>query len=221
MRSCRGRDPGKERRAEVHKAEQAAENTLKAIAEEYLTRVCGMERDAKGKATFKGGRLRTAAEREVMLTRLVYPKLGAHPIGDIKRSDIVRLLDKIDDENGPVMADRTLAMVRKIMNWHALRSDEFRSPILPGMARTKPKERARKRTLTDDEIRIVWNVAKGFPRPFDSFLQFILLTLARRTEAARMTRNEVAGNNFDWTLPAARPTIEQRSPDRVHRPPPD
>jgi integrase len=35
-------------------------------------------------------------------------------------------------------------------------------------------------------------------------VQFILLTLARRTEAARMTRNEVDGNSFDWTLPAAR-----------------
>jgi len=198
-----GRDPGKERKAERRKAEQAAENTLKAIAEEYLTRECGMERDAKGKATFKGG-LRSAREREATLTRLVYPKLGAQPIGDIKRSEIVGLLDKIDDESGPVMADRTLAIVRKVMNWHASRSDEFRSPIVRGMARTKPKERARKHTLTDDEIRVVWNVAEGFAGSFGALLQFILLTLARRTEAARITRNEVTGNSSDWTLPAAR-----------------
>jgi hypothetical protein len=65
--------------------------------------------------------------------------LGTCPIGDIKRSEIVRLLEKIEDESGPVMADRVLAIVR-------------------GMARTKPKERARKRTLTDDEIRIVWKI---------------------------------------------------------------
>jgi integrase len=179
------------------------DDTFKAICEEYLKRECGMLRDAEGKATFKGA-LRSAPEREASLTRLVYPTLGGHRIGDIKRSEIVRLLDKIEDESGPVMADRVLASVRKIMNWHASRSDEFRSPIVRGMARTKPKERARKRTLTDDEIRIVWNVAAGFPGPFGALVQFILLTLARRTEAARIGRNEVTSNSFDWTLPAAR-----------------
>ena len=179
------------------------DDTFKAICEEYLKRECGMKRDAEGKATFKGG-LRSAPEREAALTRLVYPKLGARRIGDIKRSEIVRLLDKVEDESGPVMADRVLATVRKIMNWHASRSDEFRSPIVRGMARTKPKERARKRTLTDDEIRVVWNVAEGFPEPFGALVQFVLLTLARRTEAARIGRKEVTSNSFDWTLPAAR-----------------
>jgi Arm DNA-binding domain len=133
-----GRDPGKERKAERRKAEQAAENTLEAIAEEYLTRECGMERDAKGKATFKG-RLRSAPEREAALTRLVYPKLGSRQIGDIKRSEIVSLLDNIADKNGPVRADRTLAYLRKIMNWHASRRDEFRSPICVGWPGRSPR----------------------------------------------------------------------------------
>ena len=43
-----------------------------------------------------------------MLERLVYPKFATRQIGDIKRSEIIRLLDKIEDDNGPVMADRTL-----------------------------------------------------------------------------------------------------------------
>jgi hypothetical protein len=38
-----------------------------------------------------------------MLKRLVYPKLGSRQIMDSRRSDIVSLLDKIEDENGPVM----------------------------------------------------------------------------------------------------------------------
>ena len=45
------------------------------------------------------------------------------------------------------MADWTLAVVRKIMNWQASRSDDFRSPIVRGMASIKPKERARERRL--------------------------------------------------------------------------
>lgn len=99
------------------------------------------------------------------------------------------------------MADRTLAIIRKIMNWHASRSDEFRSPIVRGMARTKPKERARERTLTDDEIRVVWRTSKA-EGPFGAFVQFLLLTATRRNEAAQARRSEVAG--VDWTIPGAR-----------------
>ena len=51
---------------------------------------------------------------------------------------------------GPVMAARTLAVIRKIMNWHATRSDDFRSPIVKGMGRVRIKERARSRVLDDD-----------------------------------------------------------------------
>jgi integrase len=67
------------------------------------------------------------------------------------------------------------------------------------MARTKPKERARERTLTDDEIRVIWGTCKGV---FGRFVQFLLLTGARRGEAAQMERGELSGS--DWTLPAAR-----------------
>jgi integrase len=134
--------------------------------------------------------------------RLVYPKLGARPIADILRSEIVRLLDRIADENGPVMADMTLAFLRRIMNWHARRSDDFRSPIVRGMARTKPSQRRRQRILTDAELRAVWAAAEAQPSPFGRLCQFLLLTAARRNEAARMRRAEVEGD--EWVVPAAR-----------------
>jgi integrase len=141
-----------------------------------------------------------------MLERLVYPKLGARQIDDIRRSDVVRLLDQIEDDNGPVMADRTLAVIRKLMNWHASRSDEFRTPIVRGMARTSTKERARARILADDELRAVWKAADEAAGPFGAFVQFLLLTCARRSEAAAMTWDEIAGD--DWTLPAARNKVK-------------
>jgi integrase len=180
----RGEDPLAGRRA----TEAASADTLKAICEEYLRR--------------EGGRLRSAHWREVVLKRLVYPKLGNRPIGEIKRSDIAWLLDSIEDENGSTMADRTLALVRKIMNWHASRSDEFRSPIVRGMSRTRPQERARSRTLSDAELRAVWQAADTAAGPFGAFVRFLLLTGARRSEAAGMTWDEL--NSGDWTLPAAR-----------------
>ena len=101
------------------------------------------------------GTMRTAARRLRDLKRLVFPSLGERPITEIKRSEIVALLDQIQIGNGPVMADRVLAAIRAIMNWHSSRSDDFRSPIVRGMSRTKSKERARQRILSDEEIRKV------------------------------------------------------------------
>jgi integrase len=179
-----GGDPLQERR----KAEASAENTLQSICKEYIRR--------------EGKRLRSRAAIESALERLVYPKLGVRQIDAIKRSEIVRLLDKIEDEQGPVMSDRVLSYIRVIMNWHAARTDEFRSPIVRGMARTKPKERERERILDDDELRAVWRAAESFPGPFGYFVRYILLTATRRTEAARTADDELS--NGDWVIPAAR-----------------
>jgi integrase len=161
-------------------------DTFKSVCEDYLAR--------------EGKRLRTVDQRKAMLERLVYPKLGARPIADIRRSEIVRLLDEIE-ERGPVMADRTLEIIRKVMTWHARRTDEFNSPIVRGMARTKPKDRARKRVLSDEELRKVWRAAEA-NGVYGRLVQFILLTATRRAEAARMHRSEL--NGAHWIIPAAR-----------------
>ena len=189
-----GGDPLQERR----KAEARAENTLQSICEEYIRR--------------EGKRLRSTARMSADLERLVYPRLGARQIDSILRSDLVRLLDRIVDNQGPVMADRVLADVRKIMNWHAARSDDFRSPIVRGMARTKPRERQRERILSDDELRAVWKAAEAATGAFCHLVQFILLTATRRKEAADMVDTELQfvdrdGNPLDlpdWIIPAAR-----------------
>jgi len=179
-----GGDPLQERR----KAEALAENTLQSICEEYLRR--------------DGKKLRIRDRIEATLQRLVYPKLAARQMDAVTRSEIVRLLDKIEDEHGPVMADQVLAYVRRIMNWHAARSDNFRSPIVRGMARTKPMELARKRILNDDELRAVWKAAETFPGPFGYMVRFILLTATRRNEAAHMADIELS--NGDWIIPGTR-----------------
>jgi integrase len=192
-----GHDPGVARRHARQAQRLAAQDTFKAVAEEYSRR--------------EGGRLRSAKWRRGALERLVHPTLGDRPIVEIKRSEIVRLLDKIAAgelttpagkplRGGPVMANRALAIVRRIMNWHATRSDDFRSPIVRGMARAD--DGARTRTLTDDELRAVWDAADAGEGPFDRLVQFLLQTAARRGEAAAMTWPELAGG--DWVLPAAR-----------------
>jgi integrase len=162
----------------------AKADSFEAICKEYITR--------------EGGKLRSANWRQAVLERAVYPAIGAKLIDDIRRSDVVRLLDQIEDQRGPAMADQTLAIIRRVMNWHASRSDDFRSPIVRGMARGSNV--ARDRILTDDELRTIWRASEG--SAFGSYVRFLLLTAARRNEAARMEWAELVSG--DWTLPASR-----------------
>src|SRR6266480_5815694 len=66
--------------------------------------------------------------------------------------------------------------------------------------------RASSRILTDDELRAIWKAAGATPGPFGAFVQVLLLTAARRGEAAGMAHSEIAGQ--DWTLPEARNKVK-------------
>ncbi len=205
---AKGGDPVAERR----KQQEAAGRTVKAVLEEYLACECGMRRDAQGNATFADDNdVRSGPQRLDAFERLVYPKIGSTQVDDLKRSAIVKMLDEIADENGPVMADRTLAYLRRGLNWYASRDDDFRSPIVRGMARTKPKERAGKRVLADDEIRDIFTVLEpstpdidktDIPDCFAKLQRLLFFCAVRRTEAAAMSWPEI--DDKGWTIPAAR-----------------
>jgi integrase len=182
----RGADPVGDRRRERAAAEANTTGTLEYIFNQYLKRESG---------------LRSIAERRAVFERAILPVLGNRPIADIKRSEIVKLLDQIEDERGPVAAQKALQFLSVLFNWYAARSDDFRSPIVRGMARASKQERARKRILTDDEIRSLWKATEA-PGPYPSLARFLLLTGARRNEAARAPWEEITDGV--WTIPATR-----------------
>jgi integrase len=187
------RDTAREWLAQIRKGvdpqAQALERqgqTFTAIAEGYFTR--------------KAKDLRSKGKMEAALVRLVYPTLGHRPIDSITRSDMVRLLDTIEDDNGPAMANEVLGIVSRVFDWHSTRTDTFRSPIVKGMKRAGGQ--ARSRVLTDDELRAVWSAATTYHHPYGSLVRFILLTATRRNEAQYATRAEIVGG--EWTIPADR-----------------
>jgi integrase len=163
-----------------------------------------MKRAGDGSLTFEGGDIRAADERRKTFERLVYPKLGKRPIHEITRSDINDLLDKIEDSSGGPMASHTLACLRRVFNWHAARVDRFHPPVVRGMTRGAPNKC--NRAFSDDELRSFWRATliweKGTGHPFPRLLRFILLTAARRDEAADMVRSEI--DDDVWTIPVER-----------------
>jgi integrase len=189
-----GRDPAKARDAAKAKAAATKADTLVAVAEEYLKR--------------EGPKLRSIGQRRNVFERLIFPVLGNKPIADIKRSDIVRLLDRVEDGSGPRMADVCLATLGRVMVWHSSRDDDFRSPIVRGMGRAKPvAERSRTRILSDGELKCVWAAAADMP-VFGQLVQFLVLSGARKSEAANMTSDELSADGV-WTLPPERDKAKQ------------
>jgi integrase len=146
--------------------------------------------------------LRSADEYESAFERLVKPRIGKLGIYDVRRSHVIKMLDEIENTNGPVMADRTLAYVRKAFNWYAVRDDLFSAPVVRGMGRIKPKDRARTRVLSDEEIRAFWPVV-GQLGTFGAFVRMLLLTAQRHGEVARMSHKEIGGDGI-WIIPAER-----------------
>src|SRR5262249_25685254 len=185
---ARGVDPAEHRKAQREKAERARADTLRAVFEEYCKR--------------EGARLRTINQHRSTFARLILPAFGGTPIGAIQRKDLVRLLDKIEDEHGPRMADVALAGLSRLFNWHAVRDDAFTSPVVRGMRRQAPSEHARDRILSDDELRAVWQAADQRGDVVGPLARFWALTACRRGEAAAITWAELADGV--WVLPAAR-----------------
>ena len=188
-----GKDPKGEReetRAEAKLAKAAETNTVDAILDKFEARY--------------SSKIRSGDQIKRAFKVYVRPRIGEKSIYELKRRDIVEMLDAIEDQNGPVMADRVLAHVRKAFNWWMVQDEDFKSPIVRGMARTKPGERERDRTLTDDEIRDVWAALDAVDAPacYPAYVKTLLLTMTRRNEVSDMHADEISGDV--WVIPGSR-----------------
>lgn len=189
-----GKDPTADklaRKATVTKAKLAQKNTVNSVLDLFVAR--HVEKNLRSAKTVKRS-----------FDVYVRPRIGSKSIYDVKRRDIVEMLDAIEDADKAPTADRVLAYVRKAFNWYATRDDDFLPPIVPGMARTKPADRARTRALADDEIRSLWQALDSpkIPRAFGNIVRVLLLTAQRRDEIGLIRAEEVDGDTF--VIPAAR-----------------
>jgi integrase len=193
------RDPAGEREVQREKAKAS----VNALLDEFLDRHVRKN-------------LRRADEVERVFDKYVRPRIGAKSIYQLRRGDVVEMLDAIEDANGAVMADRTLAHLRKAFNWQAARDDMFVPPIVRGMSRAKPAaERARKRILDDQEIRDLWKVldTAKVPACYPAYMRTLLLTAQRREEVSRMIWEEIEGDH--WNIPGERHKTGDEAGDKL------
>jgi integrase len=168
----------------------AEPDSLRTVAENWLHRHVRKNQFVSGDKTKRD------------LERLVYPTaLGSKRIDEIKRRDIVELLDQIEDRSGAPTADHVLGHLSGIFNWLEIRDDDFVSPIRRGMRRTKPRERRRTRVLNDQEIRLLWPVCSE-SGAFGGIVQILLLTAQRLEKVQTMRWQDIDADGV-WTIPQA------------------
>jgi integrase len=144
-------------------------------------------------------KLRTAGAIRRSITNHVLPVWGSRDFASIQRTDVTKLLDKIQDKSGKVMADKVLTIVSKMCTWHQARHHDYVSPIVKGMRRSDPNARARTRILNDDEIRIIWKAAEA-NGAFGAFVRMALLTGQRASKLLGMKWNQLEGDV--WHIPS-------------------
>jgi integrase len=142
----------------------------------------------------------TAWAAERIFNRLVLPAWRGRSIQDIRRRDIIELVEQVALDR-PYLANRTLGVLSKLFNWLCARDVIAISPVT-GVERPH-KEEVRQRTLADAELRALW-IACESDGPFGTALRLLILTGARRNEVSHMKWSEIDAERRVWTLPSER-----------------
>ena len=190
----KGADPQREK---VNRRIATAPATVKDVIERYIGEVKGRNRSWK--------------ETERILTRHAIDAWGPRLLEDVRRADVIALLDDLA-KTSPYMANSLMRQLRRFFNW------TVEKDILPGtpMAGVKAphKETSRDRILSDDELSALWSVWNTMPYPFGAFFKVCALTAQRRSEVAAMNWEHIDLESKIWTLPR-----EMTKSDRAHEVP--
>lgn len=183
-----GVDPGA--KAVSEREEQRKAPTIADLAQEYL------EKWAKVRK-----RERSIREDKRILDKDVLPAWGTFKALDITRRDVINLLDEIVDRGAPIMANRTLAVIRKMFNFAVTRDIVPVSPC--GGVQAPAPEQQRDRILTNDEIRALWQglEAAKMAEGTKLALKLQLVTAQRKGEVVSAAWEEIDMAEGWWTIP--------------------
>jgi integrase len=193
-----GKDPAAEKQVAKLVARDKESDEFGDVVVRFIERDQKQNRTWKETARILGLRENDAGEL-VKIPAGITDKWGKRPIGEITKREIISLLDAIA-EDAPVMANRTLAAIRRLFNW-CVEKDIVKASPCAGLAPPSGEE-SRRRVLSDEEIRLFWNACEKLEYPFGPAGKLLLLTGARRSEVTEMTRGEIKGDT--WTIPRAR-----------------
>ena len=182
-----GRDPRVEALRHSEERRRAEAETVHAVCQLWLAK------DQAGN--------RTVDEVRRIMDREVLPRLGNLPIREVRKGDIIRMVDEIA-ERAPIRANRVLAWIRRLFRWAAGRD---LVDLDPTQFVGKPaREVRRDRVLDDAELAEVWRATQTSGDMFGLGVRLLILTGARRDEVFRARYAELTLDGVGLRLPAER-----------------
>jgi integrase len=173
------------------RARVRSEPTFKDLAEEYIKRRCSQKR--------------SGAEDERIIRKDLLKPWGNLSAQEIKRRDVICLVDEIRDRGAAVMANRTLGVIKRIYNFGISRDIVEANPT--AFVQPPSKEQRRDRVLSEKEIKKFWEKIDRMERAGDhakAALKLILILGQRSGEILSMEWSEVDLDSAMWEIPGTK-----------------
>lgn len=184
-----GKDPRREQIEAKFKANSARRKVslFEDVVDKFIT-----EYAEKKNTTFKA--------TKSLLTRHYVSRWKGRRLQDITKDDVLQVLEELANNGRTIGVNRSLAAIRKMFNWAVGQNLIEHSPC--DKIQKPFDEVARDRILSDKELILFWKATGRLGYPYGDCFRFLLLTLQRLSEVAKMPWAELAGDM--WTIPKDR-----------------
>ncbi len=182
QKAAEGKDPQKQ------KTEHRRAKTVKELGEYY------MRRHAK-----RHKKPASIAEDQRILDKYVYPPWQNIKARNIRRRDVVDLLDTIADKNGPIQSNRVRSLLSKMFNI-GFEAEIVENNPVAGTKRVI-KEQPKKDYLNAEQIKALWAELDNREQPTASVFKMILVTGQRPGEVCKMRWQDIDRKERVWKLP--------------------
>lgn len=180
-----------EKREALERAIAAASGrTVHELATEYVDKHCKPHQ-------------RRWRDTELRLNNHVLPTLGDKMVGEVRRADVVELLDLLEHEKGlRQQVNRTRTSLSAMFRYAIERQYREDNPVAG--TRLRKMEGERSRILDDRELKAICGALDKLPDPGRAFVRMLMFTAARRDEVRGLPWHELDLDGALWVLPADR-----------------
>ncbi len=190
-------------------ARDAARATLKEVAKgnDPAAQRASLRSGALTFARFAEAYIERYAKREKrtwqadarMIEADLLPVWGPRAIDDIRRRDVIEMVERVCARGHPYAANRRLALLRKMFAWGV---EVDMVPATPVVGVTPPGREARRQRLLDEaEIAALWRAWNNMAWPFGPLFKLLLLTGQRRNQVASLRLADIGFAQQIWTVP--------------------
>ena len=189
----RGIDPAEQQRQSKIAEQRRRQSTFKAVVEAWLAS------DEVTKTRTANNVARETRDEFVTIW-------GDWALTDVTAADVAAAI-RAKATTAPGQARNLLGHLKRFFGW-AQAQHSYGLDVSP-VAALKPdrlvgKKGIRKRVLSDEELRALWQATEVLDYPFDPFVKLLALTGQRRSDVSEACWSEFDLGKKLWTIPAAR-----------------